>query len=107
MVRGYHHSGFSLVLREAGRLRPHDGPATGGAGTRHLVVLYLFDNLCSEELGHQAGRIGSFLRGLGEVGRNFASINDPAKWILCVAMLLGRLEIFTLLVLFSPAFWRK
>jgi trk system potassium uptake protein TrkH len=45
--------------------------------------------------------------GLGEVGRNFASINDPAKWILCVAMLLGRLEIFTLLVLFSPAFWRK
>ncbi len=45
--------------------------------------------------------------GLGDVGRNFASINDPAKWILCVAMLLGRLEIFTLLVLFTPAFWRK
>ncbi len=45
--------------------------------------------------------------GLGDVGQNFASINDPAKWILCVAMLLGRLEIFTLLVLFTPAFWRK
>ncbi len=45
--------------------------------------------------------------GLGDVGRNFASINDTAKWILCVAMLLGRLEIFTLLVLFTPAFWRK
>lgn len=45
--------------------------------------------------------------GLGDVGRNFASINDAAKWILCVAMLLGRLEIFTLLVLFTPAFWRK
>jgi trk system potassium uptake protein TrkH len=45
--------------------------------------------------------------GLGDVGRNFAYINDPAKWILCLAMLLGRLEIFTLLVLFTPAFWRK
>ena len=45
--------------------------------------------------------------GLGDVGQNFASINDPAKWILCIAMLLGRLEIFTLLVLFTPAFWKK
>jgi trk system potassium uptake protein TrkH len=45
--------------------------------------------------------------GLGDVGQNFASINDVAKWILTLAMLLGRLEIFTLLVLFTPAFWRK
>ena len=45
--------------------------------------------------------------GLGDVGQNFASINDVAKWILVLAMLLGRLEIFTLLVLFTPAFWRK
>ncbi len=45
--------------------------------------------------------------GLGEVGANFGSINEPAKWILCAAMILGRLEIFTLLVLLSPAFWRK
>ena len=45
--------------------------------------------------------------GLGSVGANYASISAPAKSILCVAMLLGRLEIFTLLVLFTPAFWRK
>jgi len=45
--------------------------------------------------------------GLGEVGLNYASINDVAKWVLCFAMLLGRLEIFTLLVLLTPAFWRK
>jgi trk system potassium uptake protein TrkH len=37
---------------------------------------------------------------------NFASVNDYAKWLLAGAMLLGRLEIFTLLVLFTPAFWR-
>ena len=37
---------------------------------------------------------------------NFASIDDTAKWILSAAMLLGRLELFTVLVLFIPSFWR-
>ncbi|MDQ2696613.1 MAG: TrkH family potassium uptake protein [Pseudomonadota bacterium] len=45
--------------------------------------------------------------GLGEASVNFAQINAPAKWVLCFAMLLGRLEIFTLLVLLTPAFWRR
>ncbi|MFT7413614.1 MAG: trk system potassium uptake protein TrkH [Methylophagaceae bacterium] len=45
--------------------------------------------------------------GLGEVGANYSSINSPAKWVLCIAMLLGRLEIFTLLVVLTPAFWRR
>ena len=45
--------------------------------------------------------------GLGEVGANYASISSSAKSILCIAMLLGRLEIFTLLVLLTPVFWRK
>jgi trk system potassium uptake protein TrkH len=45
--------------------------------------------------------------GLGDVSQNYASINDFAKWVLVLAMLLGRLEIFTLLVLFTPGFWRK
>ncbi len=44
--------------------------------------------------------------GLGEVGLNYAGINDFAKWVLSLAMLLGRLEIFTLLVLLTPTFWR-
>jgi trk system potassium uptake protein TrkH len=45
--------------------------------------------------------------GLGEVGVNYAGINDAAKWVLCIAMLLGRLEIFTLLVLMMPDYWRR
>ncbi|WP_068547029.1 TrkH family potassium uptake protein [Thalassotalea crassostreae] len=45
--------------------------------------------------------------GLGEVAANFSSINDFSKWVLILAMLFGRLEIFTLLVLFMPAFWRS
>lgn len=45
--------------------------------------------------------------GLGEVAQNYGDINVAAKWILCFAMLLGRLEVFTLLVLFTPMFWRR
>ncbi|QKV17714.1 TrkH family potassium uptake protein [Oricola thermophila] len=48
--------------------------------------------------------------GLGPVigpAGNFAPLTDAAKWLLSFAMLLGRLEIFTVLVLLSPAFWRE
>jgi len=45
--------------------------------------------------------------GLGEVASNFTSLNEPGKWICVVAMLLGRLEVFPLLVLVSPTFWRR
>lgn len=41
--------------------------------------------------------------GLGD----FASLNNVAKWVLSVDMVMGRLEIFTLLVLLAPAFWRR
>ncbi|MCZ6827990.1 MAG: potassium transporter, partial [Gammaproteobacteria bacterium] len=44
--------------------------------------------------------------GLGKVASHYGDINNPAKWLLCAAMLLGRLEVFTLLVLFTPDFWR-
>jgi trk system potassium uptake protein TrkH len=45
--------------------------------------------------------------GLGEVSAHYGNISDTAKWILALTMLLGRLEIFTLLVLLSPSFWRS
>ncbi|MBQ14314.1 MAG: TrkH family potassium uptake protein [Gammaproteobacteria bacterium] len=45
--------------------------------------------------------------GLENVAENYGQLPAAAKWILCFAMLLGRLEIFTLLVLFTPMFWRK
>ena len=44
--------------------------------------------------------------GLGDVSSGFMSLSDTAKWIAIVGMLLGRLEIFTLLVLITPTFWR-
>ena len=54
-----------------------------------------------------AASINNLGPGLGTVGAHYADMHDPGKWILCFAMLLGRLEIFTLLVLLTPAFWRK
>lgn len=45
--------------------------------------------------------------GLDGVSLHYADINDVAKVVLCFAMLLGRLEIFTILVLLTPAFWRE
>jgi trk system potassium uptake protein TrkH len=45
--------------------------------------------------------------GLGDVALNYAALPAACKWLLIVAMLLGRLEIFTLLVLLTPAFWRR
>ncbi|WFE69325.1 TrkH family potassium uptake protein [Thiomicrospira sp. R3] len=44
--------------------------------------------------------------GLGDVAANFGGLNDPQKWILTLSMLLGRLEIFTLLVILTRTFWR-
>ena len=45
--------------------------------------------------------------GLGSVALNYADVSPVGKWVLIVAMLLGRLEIFTLLVLFTPMYWRR
>jgi len=44
--------------------------------------------------------------GLSEVGANYSAVNTPGKLILSFAMLAGRLEIYTLLVLFTPTFWK-
>jgi trk system potassium uptake protein TrkH len=38
---------------------------------------------------------------------NFSTLPNSAKWIMSFAMLLGRLEIFTVLVMLNPAFWQR
>jgi len=45
--------------------------------------------------------------GLGAVSENYKELTNGSKLALCIAMLLGRLEIFTLLLLFTPSFWRN
>jgi trk system potassium uptake protein len=47
--------------------------------------------------------------GLGTVGpaSNYAGLTDFQTWVCTFAMLIGRLEIFTVLILFTPHFWRR
>ncbi|MEN8710981.1 MAG: TrkH family potassium uptake protein [Arenicellales bacterium] len=45
--------------------------------------------------------------GLGDVASNYQTVSDPGKWILSFTMLLGRLELFSLLVVLTPAFWKR
>ncbi len=45
--------------------------------------------------------------GYTSFGSNFAGLPCVAKWVLAAMMLIGRLELFTVLILFTPAFWRK
>lgn len=45
--------------------------------------------------------------GLGKVAADFLALSDFSTWLMSFAMLVGRLEIFTILVLFTPAFWQE
>ena len=59
--------------------------------------------------GAVAATLGNIGPGFGMVGpvENFAMIPDMGKWLLIFCMLLGRLEIYTLMIFFIPAFWKK
>lgn len=60
-------------------------------------------------LGAVAASLGNIGPGIGAVGpvENYAHFPGIGKWFLSFLMLLGRLELFTVLILFSPAFWKK
>jgi trk system potassium uptake protein TrkH len=60
-------------------------------------------------LGVVAATLGNIGPGLGSVGPtdNYAHIPFVGKWILSFFMLAGRLEIYTVLILFAPSFWKK
>ncbi len=75
-------------------------------GTLMLVLMVLgLDQVTA--FSAVAATLNNLGPGLGEVASNFASMADGVKWVSIFAMLLGRLEIFTLLVLISPTFWQR
>ena len=59
-------------------------------------------------IGATATSLGNVGPAIGDVGPvdNFAAVPTPAKWVLSFLMLLGRLELFTIFILFTPYFWR-
>ena len=80
--------------------------ATVGAGSLLMAFLGL-DLLTS--IGAALSCVGNVGPAFGSLGpaANYAHIPMLGKWILALLMMLGRLEIFTVLVLFVPAFWRR
>lgn len=72
-----------------------------------LLAMMGVDMLTS--FGAVAACIGNIGPGFGTVGpvENFAHIPAAGKWLLSWCMLLGRLEIYTVIILFVPEFWRK
>lgn len=73
-----------------------------------LIMTMLGLNILTA-MGAVAATLGNIGPGLEDVGPtdNYAFIPTAGKWILSLFMLMGRLEIFTVLVLFSPAYWKK
>ncbi len=72
------------------------------------MILKNYDQPLTTALGAVATAIGNVGPGIGAVGPvdNFAHIPDLGKWFLSFLMLLGRLELFTILILFTPYFWK-
>ena len=60
-------------------------------------------------MGSVAACMGNIGPGLGSTGpvTNFSSVPDPGKWLLSFDMLLGRLELYTVLMILRPSFWRE
>lgn len=73
-----------------------------------LVLALLGENFDSA-LGASAACLGNVGPAIGKAGpvSNFSEIHWIGKWLLSFFMLLGRLELYTILVLFTPYFWRK
>ena len=76
-----------------------------------FIILLLFVLITGVDFESAFSAVGACLNnlgpGLGSVSDNYADINSASKSILAFAMLLGRLEIFTLLVIMTPMFWAK
>lgn len=73
------------------------------------VLFMVFEPDMETSMGAVATSLGNIGPGLGSVGpaASFAHIHPAGKWFLSFLMLLGRLELFTILVLFSPTFWKQ
>ena len=83
----------------------------------YIVIFFVITALLSLDgldfitsISAAATSISNVGPGLGDIigpNGNFSELTNNSKWILSLAMILGRLELFAILVLFLPSFWRK
>jgi trk system potassium uptake protein TrkH len=88
--------------------------AVGGFLAVYVVVFFFFMALAMMDgmdqvtaFGAVAATISNLGPGLGDVAVTFADVSPHGKIMFAIAMLFGRLEIYTFLVLLTPAFWRR
>lgn len=77
-----------------------------GIGSVILAITGLDSTSAMGSVAACLANIGPGLNITGPVS-NYSSVSDVGKWVLSIVMLLGRLEIFTILILFSPSLWKK
>ena len=103
-----------VVLKHGGAIVPlRVQDAVWGFFSTYMVVFVAFLLLLMaggmdkvSAFGAVATSLNNLGPGLGEVATSFASVPDSLLWPLSLAMIMGRLEVFTVLVLLHPAFWR-
>jgi trk system potassium uptake protein TrkH len=88
--------------------------AVAGFFAVYVIVFIIFMALAMMDgmdqvtaFGAVASTINNVGPSLGDVAITFADVSTPGKIMFAVAMLFGRLEIYTFLVLLTPAFWRR
>jgi trk system potassium uptake protein len=124
LLRHGYHQMFQIIhphavttLKLAGRPVPGDILASIWGFFILYLSLFVTASLIMAALGLDfvssfasvAATIGNIGPGLGVVGpvRNYLDVPLLGKWVLVLCMLLGRLEIYTVIVLFAPAYWKK
>ena len=83
----------------------------------YIIIFFLLTSILSltgldfiTSISGAATSISNVGPGLGDIigpNGNFSSLSNVSKWTLSAGMILGRLELFAILVLFVPSFWRK
>lgn len=74
-----------------------------------IAIMSVLGTDFDTSVGAVVATLGNIGPGIGKVGPalNYSEIHQAGKWFLSFLMLVGRLELFTVLVLFSPLFWKK
>ncbi len=106
-----------LLVRFNGHIVSHEIMSNIIAFAFWYVAIFLFGTLVMSLLGLDfASSIGAVATSLGNVGPgigtvgpsfNFSHVSIAGKWVLSALMLVGRLELFTILIIFSRSFWKK
>jgi trk system potassium uptake protein TrkH len=116
-IRKLLHPNAIVPVRHNGRSVPGDIIAKVSAFVLTYLAIFVIGSLMlsitgldlKTSMGSVAACMANIGPGLGLTGPagNYSQVSDFGKWLLSALMLLGRLELFTVLIIFTPYFWKK